>query len=107
MIRRYARIRQVGLKPRRGQIRDDAYRRWVKSQPCIIQNKSCWGPIDPHHVGHYGQGRANDYNTVPLCRRHHDQAQSLRRVEFESRYGISFSAAITGLNDEYRVRRVA
>lgn len=102
-MRCYRPLRRQSLKPRRNQINDPAYRRWIKSQPCLV-SEQCWGPIDPHHVGHYGRGRDNDYNAVPLCRRHHDIAHDLKRLDFESRYGVSFEAAIAGLNQEWDLR---
>jgi hypothetical protein len=111
MLRRYTRprtytqLRPVRLKPRRGRIEDPAYLRWIRSQPCMIQNRECRGSTDPHHVGHFGQARANDRNAVPLCRRHHDQCQQIHNRPFEERYGVSFSAAIQGLNDEYDTTR--
>ena len=116
MLRRYSRLksrtrlRPYRDKPRRGRIEDPIYLKWIRSQPCMIQNRECRGATDPHHVGHLGQARTNDYNTVPLCRRHHDLAQQIRQEPFEERYGVSFAKAITGLNEEYRLlkgKRVA
>ena len=97
------RLRPYRLKPRRGRIEDPVYLQWIRSQPCLIRNRECRGPTDPHHVGHFGQARTNDYSAVPLCRRHHDLAQQIHQGPFEERYGVSFAAAITGLNEEYRV----
>jgi hypothetical protein len=67
----------------------------------MIQNRECRGSSDPHHVGHFGQARANDFNAVPLCRVHHEEVQRAHNGPFEERYGVSFSAAIQGLNEEY------
>jgi hypothetical protein len=109
MLRRHSRLsshtrlRPYRLKPRRGRIEDRVYLKWIRSQPCLIRNRECRGPTDPHHVGHFGQARTNDYSAVPLCRRHHDLAQQIHQGPFEERYGVSFAAAITALNEEYRV----
>jgi hypothetical protein len=104
-LRTYARLKPYRLKPRRGRIEDPAYLWFIRSQACMIASRKCRGQIDPHHVGHFGQARANDYNAVPLCRVHHDEATLIHNGPFEERYGVSFSAAIEGLNEEYRSTR--
>jgi len=104
-LRTYTRLRPYRLKPRRGRIEDPAYLRWIRSQPCMIGNRDCRGLSDPHHVGHLGQARKNDYNAVPLCRVHHDEVTKIHNGPFEERYGVSFSAAIQGLNEEYRLTK--
>ena len=103
--RSYTRLRPVRLKPRKGRIEDPAYRRWIRTQPCLVQDRDCRGPIDPNHVGRFGRGRDNDYNAVPLCRRHHDLYHEIHRQRFEARFGVSFAAAIAGLNEEYKLSR--
>ena len=103
-LRTYTRLKHYRLKPRRGRIEDPAYLRFIRSQACMISDRKCRGQIDPHHVGHYGQARANDRKAVPLCRLHHDEAQSIHNWKFEEKYGVSFEAAIIGLNDEYESR---
>ena len=96
-------IRRRSQKVRRNKIESPAYLSWIRTLPCLVQDRNwfCWGPIDPHHVGHNGHGRDNDYNAVPLCRRHHDLAHDLGRQPFEERFNLSFAAAIQGLNDEW------
>jgi hypothetical protein len=42
---------------------------------------------------------------VPLCRVHHDEVTKIHNGPFEERYGVSFSAAIQGLNEEYRLTK--
>ena len=103
-LRTYTRLKPYRLKPRRGRIEDPAYLRFIRSQPCMIADRKCRGQIDPHHVGHYGQARANDRNAVPLCRVHHDEATLIHNGPFQERYGVSFSAAIEGLNEEYKCK---
>lgn len=103
-LRTYTRLKPYRLKPRRGRIEDRDYLRFIRSQPCIISDRKCRGPIDPHHIGHYGQARANDRRAAPLCRLHHDEAETITDQKFEEEYGVSFEAAIIGLNDEYESR---
>jgi hypothetical protein len=103
-LRTYTRLKPYRLKPRRGRIEDPAYLRFIRSHPCMIANRECRGMIDPHHVGHYGQARANDRRAAPLCRVHHDEVTLIHNGPFQEKYGVSFEAAITGLNDEYQSR---
>ena len=115
MLRRYARLRTYAaiprkrLKPRRGQVEDPAYRRWIHTQPCIVHGEKCrW--VEMHHVGRPRKDRRG----VPLCEWLHrtgpDAVMTIGRRAFEARFNISFEAAIQGLNDEYELtkgRRVA
>lgn len=104
MIYRYAPLRRFRLKPRPGVVRDRYYLAWLHQQPCIIQT-GCSRWVEAHHVGH----PRNDRRAVPLCSRHHreysDSVHQLGRRAFEQKCGISFEAAITGLNDEYEATR--
>lgn len=89
---------------------------WCRQQPCLVRPNplyvaragsdwECIGHIDPHHVIPKGGGKAgskvSDYRTVPLCRKHHDEAQSGRDA-FERKYAIIFEYEIERLNREYR-----
>lgn len=105
MLRRYAPLRRYSLKPRRGRVEDPKYLAWIRTLPCVVQDRDCRGRIDPHHVGRFGRGRDNDYNAIPLCRRHYDLIHEIHRRAFAARFALSFEAAIAGLNDEYEVTR--
>lgn len=59
------------------------YLRWIKTKPCVIAItddlvgfSDCSGPIDPHHVIPRSLGGA-DTETLPACRKHHEQIQRL------------------------------
>lgn len=84
---------------------DSAYRRWIKSLPCLVDKIGCILPIDPHHVIPDGGGKmgskVDDSRCVPLCRLHHDQAE--RRDYFERHFRIDFEIAIQQLNARYRL----
>ena len=58
-------------KPERGTAKARAYMARVKQLPCIICRKP--GPSDVHHVicDRYGQHKASDMETIPLCKEHH------------------------------------
>ncbi len=109
MLRRYTRLRPVALKPKKGRIEDPAFLAFVRRQPCLLRGKHrCRGPVDPHHVGHYGQARRNDRKAVPLCRSGHDLAHKYKRT-FETRFGIDFEREIARLNRMFdeRVKLIA
>lgn len=58
-------------KPVRGTAAAKAHIQRVKELPCVVCGKT--GPSDAHHVisGRYGQRKACDFDTIPLCKRHH------------------------------------
>lgn len=66
--------------------RSAAYLAAVRLKPCAVCQAP--GPSDPHHWGPRGMGqKTDDFRTVPLCRKHHD--------EFHSRGMIGGSKAET------------
>lgn len=58
-------------------LRDAAYLRHVRAQPCCVGRDAatttpCSGPVVAHHHGPRGMGeKTDDYRTVPLCDGHH------------------------------------
>jgi len=58
-------------KPERGTAKARAHMARVKQLPCVICGKP--GPSDVHHVicDRYGTSRASDFDTIPLCKAHH------------------------------------
>ena len=78
--------------------RSDIHKRRVVACGCLVPRYSsapsdCWGPIDPHHVTKWrggGGAQPSDALVVPLCRKHHDEAQG-RDAAFEQRHGIVFA----------------
>ncbi|MGT6329409.1 DUF968 domain-containing protein [Escherichia coli] len=76
-------LKQYGIRLTANQ----AYTRWVKTQPCAC----CGKPADdPHHLIGHGQGgmgtKAHDLFVLPLCRKHHDELHA-DTVAFEEKYG--------------------
>lgn len=44
----------------------------TKSLACLVQGRMCFGPVDPAHIRSRGSGGPDEeFNLVPLCRRHH------------------------------------
>jgi len=58
-------------KPERNTAKSREYMRRVKMLPCVICGAA--PPSDAHHVicGRYGQNKTSDFDTIPLCKRHH------------------------------------
>ena len=89
--------------PKKKRVTNRAYVKWIKTLPCLVLNSSvsatpCILPIDPHHVTPRSLG-GSDYTCVPLCRRHHDEANN--RAEFEAKYPVVLDYEIVRLNRQY------
>lgn len=73
-------------------VKNPKYRAWIRTRPCLLGSRwlrqrvslfdraqgnewfthSCWGPIDPAHVGaHQARGAPDVGHIVPLCRAAH------------------------------------
>jgi hypothetical protein len=81
-LRRKTRLNPRRTKPRRGPIRDKAFKRLIRSLPCLLFRwpgaGNCRGRVDPDHLGHDGEikstgQQADDTTCVPMCRAHHRQ----------------------------------
>ena len=60
----------------RGEKDDAKYLAFVRKLPCCAPMKGwvfeCEGPVEAHHLTGAGVGqKADDHDTMPLCRRHH------------------------------------
>lgn len=69
------------------------YMRQVKQLPCVICNAP--PPSDAHHVFHdrFGQGKASDFATIPLCKAHHQigpDAIHVNKRQWRERYGPDY-----------------
>lgn len=56
----------IGILKRRGKA--PHYMAWIATKPCVVCGAT---PIEVHHEPHRSQG-GSDYDTVPLCKFHHD-----------------------------------
>lgn len=52
-------------------VRDGVLRR--RNYRCEMRDRTCWGPVDVHHVHPVGRGgpRLDPMNLAVLCRKHH------------------------------------
>ena len=91
---------------RNGPPRDDAYKAWIRTLPCVACGIE--GRSEAAHTGADGgmSMKASDYSCVPLCSGCHTQAPgAYHRVgkrAFELRYGICFARIVAQLRQEWR-----
>ena len=60
-------MRQARTPQRNGPPRDEAYKAWIRSLPCV--SCGCSAPTEAAHTGSDGgmSMKASDYSCVPLC----------------------------------------
>ena len=105
MIRKPMAIAQRPLYIQAPPIRDESYKHWVRSWPCLICARR-FG-IEAAHTGPHGLGqKASDLQTVPLCRQHHED---LHRgvLDFQERHGINIPDAVAMFNAIWQGRKKA
>jgi hypothetical protein len=77
--------------PKYNIFKDEAYKAWIKLQPCLV----CGGHyVDCHHVWHSGGKLANDYCGVPLCREHHSIYHQMGHDSFEEKFSFDLKSII-------------
>jgi hypothetical protein len=87
-----------GAKP----ARDPEYRRFIKRLPCVACLRT-WN-VDPAHTGQHGLGqKASDLDTIPLCRRCHDEFDSAPR-QFAERHKLDIPALIQMFRSFYQTK---
>lgn len=82
-----SRIRKRKPRGQPPERRDDAFKQFVRMLPCCapLSRDERWiipceaRPCDPHHEHGDGLGmKTHDRTCIPLCRRHHDDAEAKR-----------------------------
>ena len=67
------------------------YLDYIRSLPCLI----CGKPGEPHHLEAVGMGRNRNrelkehYTTIPLCRNHHIEIETVGLKAFETKYNVN------------------
>lgn len=86
--------------PKNPAVRDDAYREWIRAQPCILADRepcTCSGYIRVNnrhlasqfcHVKTRGAQGGDRKNGYPGCQGHHNEQHRIGLKSFEKRYGI-------------------
>jgi hypothetical protein len=79
-------VRKTRLRPRSKtkkyarRFRDRDFMAFVAKQPChLAHTGKCYGRVQVDHAGNHAFGqRSPDNETIPLCRRHHQQRTDYR-----------------------------
>lgn len=80
---------------------DQAYREWVRRQPCLLSSLQCWGVIQVCHVKSRGSGGADHGNVVPMCVLHHDVQGRAGIKGFERTYRVDLRMAAAHYYEQY------
>lgn len=81
---------------------DKRYLKYIRNQPCLINNLDCIGDVVYHHTISVGAG-GDDYFAVPLCHHHHiPGVHSMGTVTFQDIYEIYFNDEIIRLLNAYQ-----
>jgi hypothetical protein len=94
----------------RGPARDARYLRFIRTLPCSVPGCRR-SDIEASHSGPHALGRkASDYQTIPLCTRHHrtgdDSYHRLGPKAFQEYHGIDLGGIIRALTEKPRIRVV-
>lgn len=84
-------------------VRDEAYKRWVKTWPCCF----CGQPwhIDPCHTGPHALGvKADDSTVIPGCRACHEKYDADPRSYSEA-CGVDVPVLVARLNHVWELKQ--
>jgi len=100
MVPRRVGVRPCRPTPRRGPVRDPAYLRWLRAQPCAACGHP--PPADPHHTGPRGfWQKAADWDAIPLCRACHKAYHAEGPAAFCARWGLALRELRASLRGRY------
>jgi len=86
-------------------VRDESYRRWIRSWPCIAC--ATRRGIEAAHTGPHGIGqKASDLSCIPLCHAHHAEMHQGVRA-FEAQYSVDVPQIVAEFNQIWEARRKA
>ena len=86
-------------------LRDEAYRRWIRSFACVVCGQR-YG-IEAAHTGPHGIGqKASDYSCIPLCKEHHAELHQGVSA-FAEQHLVDVSNLVEQLNELWKERRKA
>lgn len=99
--------------PRKGPVRDEAYKAWIRTWPCAIcslgdnslNDKKAFGWTETAHVGIRGLWqRCSDHETIPLCCWHHRAGPESHHVlgkKFWEHHGVERDKLISFYQNAY------
>jgi hypothetical protein len=74
-----------------------AYLDYIRSMPCLVQGRDCYGKVEPHHLQSRGAG-GSDFLAIPLCSGHHTGGIHVMGIDtFARHYGIDYEKVILHL----------
>ena len=80
---------------------DEAYRAWIREQPCCVplcvetvirRAVGTWHGSEAAHVRSRGAGGADDGNLLPLCHTHHCEQHRIGIKSFAAKHGVDLRA---------------
>jgi len=98
-------VQAFELKPRplyraEKPVRDEAYKRFIRSFPCIVCRGTRW--IEAAHFGMHGiSSKSSDLNTLPVCRQHHRTAPLSYHKLSPAKFALAHNLDIAGLTAEF------
>lgn len=100
--------------PKNPPIRDDAFREWIRAQPCHLGDRDpceCGGyqrvsnrhlATECSHIKSRGAGGGDPANIVPQCGTHHKELHRIGRKTFERRYGVALAVEADDYWERYQ-----
>lgn len=84
--------------------RSEEYLNFIRSLPCLIEDRNCFSQIAPHHIE--ARATCSDLWTLPLCCGHHTGDNGIHRGKetFERRYGLNIDREVMKLNKQYIIK---
>jgi len=81
---------------------DKKYLKFIRQHSCRC-GVGCMGVVAAHHVKTRGAG-GSDYETIPLCVKHHAAVHKMGIETFQELYFINFDREIIRLLIEYYIK---
>jgi hypothetical protein len=78
-------------KRRWANLRDDAFREWIREQPCAITGCITRREIECAHVKARGAGGDDLENCLPLCRTHHQYQHTVGIKSFAKEFHVDLA----------------
>lgn len=82
---------------------DEAYLRFIRSLPCLVQDNECVGSIHAHHTISRGAG-GSDYTCIPLCFFHHHEVHTCGKQTFANIHKFDYEKQINRLKLLYKLK---
>ena len=79
----------MNLWPKPQTFKSKVYLAFVKTLPCSVDNKDCFGDVVAHHTSTGGMGcKGSDADAIALCHGHHDEHDHIGKKTFYVKYNL-------------------